>query len=123
MLQAWDNASVKRVVVSSIKLDYLLIAFYVFLMINCSNHQMNKERNLILNNLLRFNIALSIDTGILDIAENVIMMRNIRSINEFFPSVVISIVKFPFAGWIILVWLVSMGKSALSRKAYASLSR
>ena|GEM_PF-4420234 len=119
ILQSWNDASVEHSVINSIKLDYLFIGFYVLLMINYSNHQMNKERNLILNNLLRFNIALSIDTGILDIAENIIMMHNIRSIDEYFPTAVISIMKFTFAGWIIVVWLVSVGKGALSRKAYA----
>jgi len=119
MLQSWKDVSVTHIVVTSIKLDYLFVAFYVLLMLNCSSHQMNKERNLILNNLLRFNIALSIVTGILDIVENVIMMHNINSIDEFFPTVVISILKFAFAGWIIIVWLVSVGKGALSRKAYA----
>ena len=119
ILQSWNDAAVKHTVTNSIKLDYLFITFYVLLMLNCSSHQMNKERNLILNNLLRFNIALSIDTGILDIAENIIMMHNIRSIDEYFPTAVISIMKFTFAGWIIVVWLVSVGKGALSRKAYA----
>ena len=117
ILQAWDNSSVKHMVVTSIKLDYLFIAFYVLLMINCSNHQMNKERNLILNNLLRFNIALSIDTGILDVAENVIMMHNIRDIDNYIPTVLISILKFTFAGWIIVVWMVSVLNVALNRKA------
>ena len=119
ILQSWDNSSVKHIVVTSIKLDYLFIAFYVLLMINCSNHQMNKERNLILNNLLRFNIALAIDTGILDIVENIIMMHNIRDIDDFFPTAVISIIKFAFAGWIIVVWLISVVKGVFTRRAYA----
>ena len=119
IILSWGDPSVKRTVITSIKLDYLFIAFYVLLMLNCSNHQMNLERNLILNNLLRFNIALSIDTGILDIAENVIMMHNIRSIDDYIPTMVISILKFTFAGWIIVVWLVSVVKGAMNRKAYA----
>jgi len=119
ILQSWNDVSVMHTVTSSIKLDYLFIAFYVLLMLNCSNHQMNKERNLILNNLLRFNIALSIDTGILDIVENVIMMHNIRSIDEYFPTVVISVLKFAFAGWIIVVWLISVVKGVFTRTAYA----
>ena len=119
MLQSWNGASVEHNVITTIKLDYLFIAFYVLLMINCSNHQMNKERNLILNNLLRFNIALSIDTGMLDIAENVIMMHNIRDIDHYIPTVLISILKFAFAGWIIIIWVVSLVKVAVRRKAYA----
>ena len=119
ILQSWNDISVMRTVITSIKLDYLFLAFYVLLMINCSNHQMNKERNLILNNLLRLNIALSIGTGILDIAENVIMMHNIRSIDEYFPTVVISIMKFAFAGWIIVVWFISVVKGVVTRRVYA----
>ena len=118
MLQSWNGVSVMHTVITSIKLDYLFIVFYVLLMINCSNHQMNRERNLILNNLLRFNIALSIDTGILDIAENVIMMHNIRSIDDYFPTMWISTLKFIFAGWIIVVWVVSVLKGFFTRTAY-----
>ena len=119
MVQSWEDASALRTVISSIKLDYLFIAFYVLLMINCSNHRMNLERNLILNNLLRFNIALAIDTGGLDIAENVIMMHNIRSVDDHISTVIIATLKFVFAGWIIVVWVVSVLKSAAMRKAYA----
>lgn len=119
ILQSWNDASVKHIVITSIKLDYLFIVFYVLLMINCSNRQMNMERNLILNNLLRFNIALAIDTGILDIAENIIMMHNIRSIGDFIPSAWIATFKFIFAGWIIVVWLVSVLTGAVRRKIYA----
>jgi hypothetical protein len=119
ILQSWSDASVKHIVTTSIKLDYLFIVFYVLLMINCSNRQMNIERNLILNNLLRFNIALAIDTGILDIAENIIMMHNIRSIGDFIPSAWIATFKFIFAGWIIVVWLVSVLTGAVRRKIYA----
>jgi hypothetical protein len=119
MVQSWSDASVKHTVITGIKLDYLFIVFYVLLMINCSNHQMNQERNLILNNLLRFNIALAVDTGILDIAENVIMMNNIRSIDDHIPTVLISKLKLIFAGWIIVVWVVSLLKGVIRRRAFA----
>jgi len=119
IVQSWKDAPAMHTVTSSIWLDYLFIAFYVLLMINCSNHQMNLERNLILNNLLRLNIALAIDTGLLDIAENVIMMHNIRSIEDHIPTALIATLKFILAGWIILVWIVSILKSAARRKTYA----
>jgi hypothetical protein len=86
IVQSWVDASVKHTAVSSIKLDFLFIVCYVLLMINCSNHQMNKERNLVLNNLLRFNIALAVVTFVLDVSENLIMLNNIRSMNDFFSD-------------------------------------
>ena len=119
VLESWNEASALHTVISSIQLDYLFIAFYVLLMINCSNHQMNLEGNLILNNLLRLNIALASVTGILDIAENVIMMHNIRSIGDHIPTASIATLKFIFAGWVILVWVVSVIKGAIFRKVFA----
>ena len=111
IVQSWKDPLIKHTAVSSIKLDFLFIACYVLLMINCSNHQMNKERNLVLNNLLRLNIALAVVTCILDVSENFIMLHNIRSIEDFFPTRVIAILKFLFAGWIVGVWVVSVSRS------------
>lgn len=113
MLHSWEQAKVMHTVTSSIYVDYAFIVLYVLLMINCSNHQMNVEDSLVMNNLLRFNIPLALDTGILDVAENMIMMHNIRSMEDFFPTTIISIVKFVFAGWIIVVWLVAVVKKAV----------
>ena len=48
---------------SNIRLDYVFMVFYVLLMINCSNHQMNLEQTLVLNNLLRFSIPLAARYG------------------------------------------------------------
>jgi hypothetical protein len=119
MLQSWEQAKVMHTVISSINVDYVFILFYVLLMINVSNHQMNVEPGLMLNNFLRLNIPLAIDTGILDIAENMIMMHNIRSIDYFFPSTVVAVIKFAFAAWIILVWLASVARGAFRQKTYA----
>ena len=118
ILRSWTEKQILYTVKSSIRLDYLFIVFYVLLMINCSNHQMNLEQNLALNSLLRFSIPLAIDTGILDVAENLIMMHNIRSIDEFFPTALIATVKFVFAAWIVLVWLISVVKAALMHRSY-----
>ena len=118
IVQSWIDQEVLYTVKSSIRLDYLFIVFYVLLMINCSNHQMNVEQNLALNNLLRFSIPLAVDTGILDLAENLIMMDNIRSIEDFFPTALIATLKFVFAGWIVLVWLISVVKAVTMRRSY-----
>jgi hypothetical protein len=120
ILRLWVEKQVLYTVKSSIRLDYLFIVFYVLLMINCSNHQMNLEQNLALNNLLRFSIPLAVDTGILDLAENLIMMHNIRSIDDFFPTALIATLKFIFAVWIVLVWLISVIKAAIVRRSYVS---
>jgi len=116
ILRSWTEKEVLYTVKSSIRLDYLFIVFYVLLMINCSNHQMNLEQNLAMNNLLRFSIPLAVDTGILDVAENLIMMHNIRSIEDFFPTALIATVKFVFAAWIVVVWLISIVKPGVMRK-------
>src|SRR5688572_6051911 len=120
ILRSWTEKQVLHTVKSSIRLDYLFIVFYVLLMINCSNHQMNIEQNLALNNLLRFSIPLAVDTGILDVAENLIMMHNIRAISDFFPTALIATLKFVFAGWIVLVWLISVIKARIIRGSFVS---
>jgi len=118
ILQSWTENQVLYTVKSSIHLDYIFIVFYVLLMINCSNHQMNLEQNLRLNNLLRFSIPLAVVTGLLDFAENLIMMHNIRSIVDYFPTALIATLKFIFAGWIILIWLISVVKAVSRRRSY-----
>jgi hypothetical protein len=120
IVQSWESRYVLYTAKSSIHLDFLFIAFYVLLMINCSNHQMNLEQNLALNNLLRLSIPLAVVTGLLDLAENLIMMHNIRSIVDFFPTALIASLKFVFAAWIILVWLISVVKAATMRRSYGS---
>jgi hypothetical protein len=120
ILRSWTENQGLYTVKSSIRLDYLFIVFYVLLMINCSNHQMNLEQNLALNNLLRFSILLAVNTGILDVAENLIMMHNIRSIDDFFPTALIATLKFVFAGWIVLVWLISVVKARIVRRSYVN---
>ena len=119
ILNEWTQTGAIRVATNSIKIDFVFILFYVLLMINCSNHQMNLEPNLTLNNLLRLNIALAVDVDILDFAENLILLNNISSINDFFPTVVISVLKFVIAGWIVLVLLVSVLKKRMVRRQYA----
>jgi hypothetical protein len=117
IVQSWVDRHVLYTAKSSIHLDYLFILFYVLLMINCSNHQMNLEQNVALNNLLRFSIPLAVGTGILDFAENLLMMHNIRSIDDFFTTVLIATLKFVFAGWIVLVWLISVVKARVIRRS------
>jgi len=110
IIEEWKTAGLLHTAKSSILLDYVFMAFYVLLMINCSNHQMNLEHNLVLNNLLRFNIPLAVDTGILDFAENSIMLNNIRSVDDYFPTALIATLKFVFAGWIVVVWIFAVVK-------------
>lgn len=119
ILHEWTTMGAMDTVVNSIKIDFLFMVFYVLLMINCSNHQMNLEPNLVLNNLLRLNIVLAIVLGVLDLAENLILLHNIRSMNEYIPTVVISTFKFAFFGWIVLVWIISLLKKKMRRRAYA----
>ena len=115
IVEAWRDKGVMYTVKSSILMDYAFLICYVLLMINCSNHQMNVERDLVLNNLLRLNIPLAVGTGILDVAENSIMLNNIRSLDDFFPTAMISTVKFVLAGWIFVVWIVSVVKRRFVR--------
>ena len=106
----WDQKNVMYTVKSSIWLDYAFLVCYVLLMINLSNHQMNLEKNLFLNSLLRLNIPLAAVTGVLDFSENSIMLNNIRSPEDHFPTALIATLKFVLVGWIIIVWVISMVK-------------
>ncbi|HMG89319.1 MAG TPA: hypothetical protein VK589_04645 [Chryseolinea sp.] len=110
IIRSWEDKKVMYTVKSSIWLDYAFLVFYVLLMINCSNHQMNREQNRVLNNLLRLNIPLAVASGALDFAENSIMLHNIRSIEDYFPTALISTLKFALAGWIVVVWIFAVIK-------------
>ena len=109
-VKLWEQKNLMYTVKSSIWLDYAFLIFYVLLMINQSNHQMNVEKNLVLNSLLRLNIPLAAIAGVLDVAENSIMLNNIRSPEDHFPTALIAAVKFVLVGWIIIVWVISKVK-------------
>ncbi|HEY5747156.1 MAG TPA: hypothetical protein VIU12_13830 [Chryseolinea sp.] len=110
---SWRENSLLNTVREITIYDFIFILFYVLLIMNCSSKRMNLERNLILNNLLRFNIALAVVTGLLDVAENVILIRNL-DFTDHISSTWVTILKFVFAGWIIFVWAVAVIKHRIS---------
>jgi hypothetical protein len=120
ILLSWqqDEASLAAVAKRITIYDFFFLVFYVSLLIMLSNNQMYRETWLPLNSLLRFSIPLAIITGLLDVTENILLLYNLRDWQPDQPYVQsfwITLPKFIFAGWIILVWLVSAIKGLVKK--------
>ena len=100
---SWSAEQLKRAQ-AIITLDNIFIVFYVLLMINCSNYQMNLESNLLLNNLLRASMPLSVVAGVVDAVENYILRQNIEQIEPHINLTVITTIKFILVIWIVALW-------------------
>jgi hypothetical protein len=91
--------------------DFLFILSYMYLLISLSYNEMQRQRSPVLNTLLRFSFPLAIITGLLDTIEDIILLNDMKPWNighYFYPSYPVSLAKFIIAGWIIVVWLLSM---------------
>ena len=104
-------------------LDFLFILTYVCLMITRSYNQMQRERWLFWNELLRLNLILALLAGLLDVTENFILLYDLRHLNDpglYYTSYYVSLFKWILSGWIVLIWGVSVTRSGLgSKRAYA----
>ncbi len=116
IVTSWQKNNLVDTALRVIYADYLFILFYVPLMIVSSRDQVKVETNGVLCMLLILNTPLALLTGVLDVAENLIMTRNIMNIGSYFPTVIISIIKFAAAGWVILAWLFVMIRLKLYQK-------
>jgi hypothetical protein len=105
IIDSWKQHNLVDVALLVIYVDFLFILFYVPLMIISTRDQLKVETTGVLCMLLMLNTPLAILTGILDVIENIIMTRNISAIGDHLSTVIISILKFAAAGWVILLWL------------------
>jgi hypothetical protein len=104
IIDSWKKANLVDTALQVIYVDYLFILFYVPLMIISSRDQLKLETNGLRCLLLTLSTPLAILTGVLDVIENLIMTQNIMT-SDHTPTVVISVIKFVAAGWVVLLWL------------------
>lgn len=93
------------------RLDFLFIFAYVSLIISMSNWQMQRERRMLFNEMLRFNLLITVLAGLLDFIENFRILHNFQHIgsrSEYWGTNWLSSVKFGLIGFAILVFLISL---------------
>lgn len=121
ILHTWNNipygnGTLLDVAKSNTHWDFLFIACYVLLIILHSSAQMQNEKSLFLNSLLRFNLFLAVLAGFLDVNENIMLLHNFRHVADgyYWVTIWVTIPKFVLSGWAVLIWLISVIKSAVS---------
>ena len=102
--------------------DFLFIIDYTLLILLCSYLQMQNEKSLALNSLLRLNLLLAIMVALLDVTENLKILYNIRHFADggfYSCSYLVSTFKWTLSGWAVSIWLISLIKSFLTRNERA----
>jgi hypothetical protein len=112
-----SNNILKEAIINT-KVDCLFIICYVILLITVSYSQMQREKSFWLNTLLRLNFPLAILAGFCDYIENSLLFYDFHfyKVPSFYPSHWVSIIKFLLAGWVLLVWIISVIKGAFMSK-------
>ena len=98
--------------------DFLFILDYMLLILLCSYMQMLNEKSLALNSLLRLNLLLAVLIAALDVTENFKILYNIRHFADrgfYSCSCIVSTFKWVLSGWAVLIWLISLIKSLVTR--------
>lgn len=114
ILKSWEEAGLVMNVKKTIHYDFIFILVYLLLMIGCSNDQVTRERNKVLNHLLRLSIALAPIVALLDLSENLILLHNIQISNSHIYSYWITLIKFTLAYWIVGLWMISSVKTSVT---------
>ncbi len=94
--------------------DFLYILIYVGLILLYSYLQMQQEKRIFLNELLRLNLLLALLAGLFDVVENVLLLYNFRHVNDsgiYISTMILSSLKFSLLGWTVLVWISSVIRS------------
>jgi hypothetical protein len=89
-------------------LYFIFIGVYVLLIINCSSNQMNLQQNLVMNNLLRFNIVLAIIVGLADVFENIVGIYQLDFITQYITVKNMKTGRLIVIGWIVLIWFIAI---------------
>lgn len=127
ILASWNDANhpqlgnVLEVGKRTTRVDFLFLLFYTIVLASLSNRRIYRERDPVLNSLLRMNILLAILAGLLDLAENFVLLCNMnnfsRNMSYSFTSVYwLALPKFILAAWVIVVWLVSVVKGMFVKR-------
>lgn len=115
LIDSWQKKDLITTAKIHTYFDFAFLTFYTLLLIRSSIDQRNVEKNKILHALLCVSIPLAIITGLLDIAENLIMLHNIDQKEAYINSFWLTWPKFIFAAWIIFIFLVSVIKKFLGK--------
>jgi len=115
ILAEWYNEDLLTIARSLTWLDFVFIFFYVAILITLSNRQVRKEPSIALNALLRGNFFFAVMAGLLDVAENILLLYNSYQFNEgaYISPWLPASLKFLFIGWTVFVWLISFVRSVL----------
>ncbi len=104
------------------RLDFLFILIYVSLILLYSYLQMQQEKRIFLNELLRLNLLLALLAGLFDVLEDVLLLYNFRHVNDFglhISTAIISAIKFILLAWTVLVLIISvMSSNTFHRKEF-----
>ena len=119
ILQGWQSEhygdqTLLEVARVSTRWDFAFIVSYVSLFITLSNWQMQRERYIVQNELLRFNFLIVFVAGVLDIIENYRILHNfhhIDNLSEYLGTRWLSLVKFILLGFAFLNFIISFIKS------------
>jgi len=98
--------------------DFLFIFCYVTLIVIQSNNQMQREKWMPFNALLRLNLLLAFVAGFFDICENTLLLHNFSHVTDgryYLENWWATYPKFIVSGWAVLVWLVSLVKLGWQR--------
>jgi len=121
MLKTWKQTpyagkTLLDLVKSNTHTDFFFLIVYTILLIIHSNGEMQQERNLALNTLLRLNLFLAVIAGLSDVAENFILLYDIHHTTDtitYLSSYWVTTLKWALIAWILLVWLVSVIHTAI----------
>jgi hypothetical protein len=117
ILASWQNASLFAIVRKATYYDFAFIFFYTSLLIILSNRQIRKESSVTLNMLLRTNFFLAFLAALFDVTENVFLLYNICHWDDtnYINSSFVTWAKLILIAWVVLVWLVSVIKSMVTK--------
>ena len=121
ILHAWNDIpfsgkTLLQVAVNHTWLNDLLLILFTSLLLLYSYLQMQHEKWLRLNELLRFNLLLTIGIFLLGIEENYLLLHNMRHVNDplfYLNPFWIATPMYLMAGWSLIILIFSMVKSAL----------
>lgn len=127
MFRAWAKVPYGRgtmldVLESNTDTDFLFITTYTLLLMLCSYMQMQNESYLPLNTLLRFNLLLALIISGLDVTENLKILYNIRHLHDaglYCSPYIVSTLKWLLSAWAVLLWLISVVKSAFQSSKHS----
>ncbi|MDJ1479957.1 hypothetical protein QNI16_05625 [Cytophagaceae bacterium YF14B1] len=95
-------------IVSMLHVDFIFILVYTFLLLLWSYLEMQQQRSVWLNELLRLNILLGILAAVADCIENMILLHDFSiPVRTIYQPDVFSFIKWGCIGWIVVVLLMS----------------